>query len=104
MTTYAALSQRIQAAKTQQELAKREKQITRHYHMTITTSLTCTRAFGGFKVGQSIPATIETNSLGQTRVVIADNYMPPATVKPSLFFDNEGRPDGSPAWSRFSVA
>jgi hypothetical protein len=32
MTTYAALSQRIRAAETQQELAKREGQITRHYH------------------------------------------------------------------------
>ena len=39
MTTYAALSQRIRAAETRQELAKREEQITRHYHAgTITAA------------------------------------------------------------------
>ena len=39
MTTYAALSQRIRTAETQQELAKREEQITRHFNAgTITAS------------------------------------------------------------------
>lgn len=39
MTTYAALSNRIRAAETRQDLAKREEQITRHYHAgTITAA------------------------------------------------------------------
>lgn len=39
MTTYTELSHRIRTAKTRQELARREEQITRHYNAgTITAS------------------------------------------------------------------
>lgn len=39
MTTYTSLSNRIRAAETRQDLAKREEQITRHYHAgTITAA------------------------------------------------------------------
>lgn len=39
MTTYTALSNRIRTAETRQDLAKREEQITRHYHAgTITAA------------------------------------------------------------------
>lgn len=39
MTTYTALSNRIRAAESRQELAKREEQITRHYNAgTITAA------------------------------------------------------------------
>lgn len=46
MTTYAALSQRIRAAETRQELAKREKQITRHYHACTITAAELSRLDG----------------------------------------------------------
>ena len=46
MTTYAALSNRIRTATTRQELAKREEQITRHFHAGTITAAELSRLDG----------------------------------------------------------
>jgi hypothetical protein len=46
MTTYAALSNRIRTATTREELAKREEQITRHYHAGTITAAELSRLDG----------------------------------------------------------
>lgn len=46
MTTYAALSNRIRTAETRQDLAKREEQITRHYHAGTITAAELSRLDG----------------------------------------------------------
>ena len=61
MTTYAALSQRIRTAKTQQELAKRGEQITRHYHAGTITAAELSRLDGKIMDRVFILDTITTN-------------------------------------------
>ena len=46
MTTYATLSNRIRAAKTRQELAKREEQVTRHFNAGTITAAELSRLDG----------------------------------------------------------
>jgi hypothetical protein len=46
MTTYATLSDRIRTAITREDLAKREKQITRHYHAGTITAAELSRLDG----------------------------------------------------------
>jgi hypothetical protein len=46
MTTYTALANRIRAAETRQELAKREEQITRHFNAGTITAAELSRLDG----------------------------------------------------------
>jgi hypothetical protein len=46
MTTYATLSNRIRTAITREDLAKRETQITRHYHAGTITAAELSRLDG----------------------------------------------------------
>ena len=63
MTTYTALSNRIRAAETRQELAKREEQITRHYNAGTITAAELSRLDGKImKRMFFILDTLQTNS------------------------------------------
>lgn len=61
MTTYTALSNRIRAAETRQELAKREEQITRHYNAGTITAAELSRLDGKIMGRAFILDTLPTN-------------------------------------------
>ena len=62
MTTYAALSNRIRAAETRQELAKREEQITRHFNAGTITAAEFSRLDGKIVDRSFFLSTLQTNS------------------------------------------
>lgn len=61
MTTYATLSQRIRAAETRQDLAKREEQIGRHYDNGTITAAELSRLDGKIMNRSFILDTLPTN-------------------------------------------
>jgi len=61
MTTYTALSNRIRAAETRQELAKREEQIARHYHAGTITAAEFSRLDGKIIDRSFFLSTLQTN-------------------------------------------
>jgi hypothetical protein len=62
MTTYTALSNRIRAAETRQELAKREEQITRHFNAGTITAAEFSRLDGKIVDRSFFLSTLQTNS------------------------------------------
>ena len=62
MTTYTALSNRIRTAETSQDLAKREEQITRHYHAGTITAAELARLDGKIIDRSFFLDTLQTNA------------------------------------------
>jgi hypothetical protein len=68
-----------------------------------TVKIVATADHGAIRKGDTFTATAKTNSMGQTRIVINDTDMPRATIRPTLFLGNDGKPDGSGQWNRFAI-
>jgi len=69
-----------------------------------TVKIVATNDHGAIRKGDTFTATVKTNSMGQTRIVINDTDMPSAsTIMPTLFLGKDGKPDGDGQWNRFAI-